>query len=196
MVSLSLFIASVAVFGLAFIHFGCAAIVAHSAQCMSNIKALAMGESMYSQDYDDRFPPSTCWSEVISTRVKRAAASHSVADGDPFRCPAAETPASYGMNALLSGIDLSRIDAPANTVLFFDADAPTRSFAGGAREVARSRHSDRPNVAFVDGHAKGVNAFGFEELNWSPAEERLPTQDRQHKGPSIKGGPAITGPTR
>jgi prepilin-type processing-associated H-X9-DG protein len=169
-VSCALLTVSIAVLGVAFFHVGCAALKAHSAQCMSNVKQLARIVWMYSQDFDERLPPSTQWAEAIDSRVKEAASSNADAGGDPFRCLAAESPASYGMNAALGGISMSMIDAPANTVLLFDAEAPIRSFAGGARDVARRRHNGAPNVALADGHARGANVFVLEKLKWVPTD--------------------------
>ena len=55
-------------------------------------------------------------------------------------------------------------------VLLFDADAPIRSFAGGAKDVAYGRHYGLPNLAFADGHAKSANVIFQKTLNWVPTE--------------------------
>jgi prepilin-type processing-associated H-X9-DG protein len=160
---------STAAFSISLFHVGCASLKAHSVQCMSHIKELALGAVMYSQDYDERLPPAARWAEAIESRVGQAAAKKNATAGeDPFRCPAAESPASYGMNAALDRLSFSQIDAPADTVMVFDAVAATRSFAGGARDIARTRHNNTPNLAFADGHARWANAFALEKINWSP----------------------------
>ena len=173
-VSYTPFLLSCAVFLVAFFHVGCASLSAHSSQCLSNIKQLSTGMMMYAQDYDERLPASSTWAEAIDTKMREAAASNSSAGKDPFRCPAAESPASYGMNVFMGGRAFSEMEAPSNTVLLFDADAPIRSFAGKAENVARNRHNGAPNMAFADGHAKWVNAFTFKQLIWTPTQEAKP----------------------
>jgi prepilin-type processing-associated H-X9-DG protein len=177
MVSRVLFAASLAIFGIAFVHLGCAALVAHSVQCMSNMKQLALGTLMYSEDFDERLPVAAQWSEKIAPYLKKAAQSETNHSGDPFLCPAAESPASYGMNAALSGVSMSDMEVAQVNVLLFEADAPNRSFAGGVQDVARERHDGAPNFAFADGHAKSANAFVREELlNWTLKDTR-----KQHR---------------
>src|SRR5262249_41248166 len=127
-VSCLLLTASIALLGIAFMHLGCAALMAQSTQCISNEKQLAQALLLYAQDCDERLPASRRWSEAISSRVREAAPSNTETSGDPFRCPAARSPASYGMNASLGGLCLSAMDAPASTVLLFDAEASIRSF--------------------------------------------------------------------
>jgi len=166
--SLTMLIASLVIFGIAFFHIGCAAMKAHSTQCLSNIKQLATASLLYAQDYDEHLPPATRWSEVIAPHVKAAVKKNDGRGDDPFRCPATETPGSYGMNTALNRISLSDIASPADTVMLFDCDAPTRLFAGGADKLARNRHNHAPNVAFSDGHAKWANEFMQSKLNWTP----------------------------
>jgi prepilin-type processing-associated H-X9-DG protein len=158
------------------VHLGCAALKANSVQCQSNLKQLAIATMMYSQDNDERMPPSASWAEAIAPRVPAAWRSAMDSSADPFHCPAAESPASYGMNAALGGISESCIDAPAETVLLFDADAPRRSFAGGDAVVAWTRHAGGPNIAFAEGHVRFANPYLRARLRWSPgatARERV-----------------------
>ena len=153
---------------LSFLHIGCAALVAKKWECMSHLKVLAQAELLYAQDYDDRLPLTSRWAEAIESRVRRATTPE--IKGDPFRCPAAESPGSYGMNNHLDGVPIAKLEVPAMTVLLFDADAPIRSFAGDALNLARKRHGSVPNAAFADGHAKGLNQYYQQQLNWAPTE--------------------------
>ena len=168
------FLLSCAVFIVAFFHVGCASLSAHSSQCLSNIKQLSIGALMYAQDNDERLPASASWASAIEPKPRETATPYSYAGIDPFRCPAAESPASYGMNVFMGGKAFFEMEAPSNTVLLFDADAPIRSFAGRAESVARTRHNGAPNMAFADGHAKWVNAFTFKKLIWTPTQEAKP----------------------
>lgn len=170
-VSYGLFIVSAAVCLVAFSHLGCAAMKAQSAQCMSNMKQLAVSALAYAQDYDECLPPSMRWVEAITPGVREAAKSNSSLQEAPFRCPATESPASYSMNIFLSGKSLSDLDAPANIVLLFEADAPILSFAGTAKDMAWKRHGGGPNVAFADGHTHWVNGFVEKDWSWTPTKK-------------------------
>jgi prepilin-type processing-associated H-X9-DG protein len=165
-VSLLLLVSSCLLFIVAFFHVGCASIAAHGTQCLSNTKRLGESMLLYAADYDEHLPVATRWSEAISPRVQATVQSDENQTSDPFRCPAAESPGSYGMNAALEGRSISAIESPNSTVLLFEADAPARSYAGGKQNVAVMRHASRPNFALADGHAKAANAFVQTELNW------------------------------
>jgi prepilin-type processing-associated H-X9-DG protein len=134
---------------------------------------------MYQNDSDERFPQAARWSDLITRYVAKP---ERLGD-DWFRCPAAETRGSYGFNASLDGARMSRIEAPASTVLLFEADALTRSFAGGPRDVARKRHVGGSNYGFADGHAKRVNAAGMSTPNWA---SKPPNDSRAR--PYVKSG--------
>ena len=172
-----LLVLSMPVLFLALFHFGCAGLKAHSVQCMSNIKQLALGELLYSQDYDEHFPLSASWAEAIVPGGINSEKYLKHSTVDLFRCPAAESPASYGLNAAMGGISISQVNYPADTVLLFDADASRKSFTGSVRDVAWKRHSNAPNIAFTDGHCKSANAFVQNRMIWNPANTvRVPTQ--------------------
>jgi prepilin-type processing-associated H-X9-DG protein len=168
-VSAALFGVSLVLFATALMHLGCAALKAQGVQCQSNLKQVSLALLMYSEDNGDRMPPSADWAEAIAPRLPEAAKSTLSTGSNPFGCPAAESPASYGMNGALGGLPSSRIVAPADTVLLFDADAPRRSFAGGPGDIASTRHGGAPNVAFADGHVKFANAYVRARLNMAPA---------------------------
>lgn len=167
---------SISVWFVAISHYGCAVLKGQQSHCMSNMRLLATGASMYSQDYDDRLPPGRVWTEVISPRIKEAARSRDNFAGDPFRCPAAEAPASYGMNGALSCLSTAKFDNASTLVLFFEADGPIRSFTGGSKNVARTRHLNMPNIAYVDGHVKGLTAHILEKAVWIPVEAQSESQ--------------------
>lgn len=157
---------SVAVFVIAFFHVGCSYTAAHKSQCQSNVKRLSMGMLMYSHDFDEHFPVSARWTDLIAPELRKDSSYVKSADGDPFGCPAAQTPASYGMNAALSRTSLATISAPSETVLLFEADGPIRSFSGGANNVAWSRHLEAPNFAYADGHVKHATVYTVKRLIW------------------------------
>jgi len=157
--------------GIAFLHPGCAALVANKTQCMSNVKRLGLAVLAYAQDFDEHFPVSARWSESVAPYMDSHTPSKAPVDKDVLRRPSAESPWAYGMNSALSGISMSKIQTMAGTVLLFDADAPIRSFAGGAKDLDISRHMGAPNVAFSDGHVKNANEYVRKKLLWLPADE-------------------------
>jgi prepilin-type processing-associated H-X9-DG protein len=163
--SLVILVCSLPLLTLAFSHFGCAALVSHSSRCRSNLKQLATAVLMYAQDYDERMPPATDWASLLAPHLKGS-------DKDVFHCPATEAPGSYGMNSALSGVRQEDIDQPARTVMLFEVDAPTRSFAGGANEMARHRHSGAPNVCYADGHCMHANEYTQQKLLWRPKQTK------------------------
>jgi hypothetical protein len=159
--------ASCALFIVGMLHIGCATVVAHTLTCMSNMKQLGMGMQLYMQDYDERLPACVMWDHAVESRLAKAGKQDDDSVEHPFQCPAATSPASYGMNAALSAAREADVDSPAQTVLLFDADAPTRSFAGGPHDLARSRHDNMPVVVFLNGHAEWANRFTEDAPNWN-----------------------------
>lgn len=65
---------------------------------------------------------------------------------------------------------MNDIESPAETVLLFDANAPHRSFAGGAQDLARERHLEEPTVIYADGHTRNANTYTMAKLLWTPKE--------------------------
>ena len=88
---------------------------ARAISCLSNVKQMSLASRMYSQDYDEVYPPATTWMD--STRpyygIERV-----------LHCPtaAADEPAAYGYayNSKLSRIPAARITSPNKTVLLYD----------------------------------------------------------------------------
>lgn len=82
--------------------------------CASNLKQLALAALMYAQDYDQHFPPADRWCTVTEPYVR---------DTTVYHCPADSAEGGYGyaMNFKLSRMPLGRVDAPAETVLFFES---------------------------------------------------------------------------
>jgi len=160
--SIGLLILSIPLAALSISHIGCSVIVSNSTACRSNLKQLGTSMMIYAQDYDERLPPSTNWEVALKTSLRKA---------EPFRCPSAQSHASYAMNAKLGGVSISTLVDPWNTVLLFDSNARTRSFAGSKEHLAIERHGRVPNFAFADGHVKGATPALQEKAIWIPALE-------------------------
>jgi len=99
---------------------------ARSASCLSNQKQIALAFSMYSQDYDETYPPAvdpvvmTWWEQAVSPYIK----SGNV--GGILTCPSASSRAwAYSMNYSLSGKSQASAGNAADTILTADgAQAP------------------------------------------------------------------------
>ncbi len=115
-------------------------------ECVSNLKQLALGALMYSQDHNDKLPPAA-WVTAISQYTNNSSI---------LRCPSRpDLQVAYAMNQELLGVALSDIASPAETVLFFETTMAASSPVGGWDLVAEGGiHDGGIAVAFADGHAK------------------------------------------
>ena len=124
--------------------------------CLSNMKQLGMASLMYSQDYDEHFPPAEKWMTVSVPYIQNSAL---------FLCPTArdETPkakSSYAMDSRLSGLAEKKLKEPPSRALLYDSTRTDWDAADPGQTFA-PRHSERGNVAFADGHAKARTREDF-----------------------------------
>ena len=167
---------------------------AECTSCLSNVRHLALGARLYSDDYDEQIIPArldgprgtlgTCWDVTIQGYVRNT---------HLLLCPADETPAaaagcvsyphSYGINFALafvggynaSSLRLSQVEEPCRTILFFELAGTYRTFgadydAGGLERYDAQRHNGGANCAFLDGHAKWLRPEATVEPTnlWKP----------------------------
>jgi prepilin-type processing-associated H-X9-DG protein len=158
---------SLCVTAASFLHVGCAFQKGWDVQCLSNMKQIGVGLLLYEEDWDERMPPSANWYDGSRRYISMSKTDKS----DVFQCPAAQSRASYGFNAALGGAREDQIEAPVKTVILFEADAPSRSFSGGLRDVAARRHGGvASNVVFADGHQKYTGYMGWGDIRWDPGQ--------------------------
>jgi prepilin-type N-terminal cleavage/methylation domain-containing protein/prepilin-type processing-associated H-X9-DG protein len=170
---------------------------AEQTQCLNNMKQLGTAMNMYATDYDSRLPlcppvgVGVFWPGALNTYTKNdqicicpASDVDQVFDSAttpwPFNNP---TGVAYAMNVNLVGAKLTRITAPAGTLLLFD-QVETTTAGGGAspysNNIANVRfshlgvtanHDGWAECAFADGHAKGQKYgdlnYGFNSPPWS-----------------------------
>ena len=129
-----------------------------SVACLSNAKQQGLGLMMYTQDYDEYFPPAEKWMTLMMPYMK---------DKTHYRCPTAldETPkavSNYAMDTRLSGKSLNKLKEPANRALAYDstrtdwdATDPGQTFA------PRHNEGKQGSLVFADGHAKQVSRKQF-----------------------------------
>ncbi|MBM3476001.1 MAG: DUF4349 domain-containing protein [Armatimonadetes bacterium] len=138
---------------------------ARQTSCMSNLKQLALGMLMFTEDHAGQLPSALTWQRDVYPYVKNE---------QLFRCPTDETnqTCSYAMNVQLSKANLSSLSDPAEEILLYDADA------SGA---PAKRHNEGLNIAFADGHVKwhreppkpvtGGVSLGARDRNYGLAEK-------------------------
>jgi len=141
--------------------------------CLSNIKQLALGVLMYSQDADDRLPLTQNWNDEIYPYTKNSLI---------FMCPSEDNKKepSYGMNGALRGTILPAVAYPDLTVILFDSIHGKNRRGGRELLPDPPRHNNGHNVAFLDGHAKWKSQAEIARLAWFP---KLLKPDVGHTSP-------------
>ncbi len=114
---------------------------ARSTSCLSNMKQLAVGASMFAQDHEERLPGAVTWHDDIMPYVNNE---------QLFTCPTRSEGAKggYDINPHVAGRKISDIPNPETTILLYEVDAsgqPVFPHNGGA------------NYAYVDGHCKWLH---------------------------------------
>ena len=96
---------------------------ARQSSCSSNEKQIGLAIIQYEQDFDEMMPKDTCgqpgsnWAYLIYPYVKSKGV---------FNCPdnpytGTSVPFSYAMNTGLVGLNISKMNAPASTVVAYEA---------------------------------------------------------------------------
>jgi len=133
-----------------------------STQCYRDLLQLALATNMYTQDYNERYPPTDRWSDAVSPYHKSR---------ELYVCPSApRLRCGYAFNAGLAGLT-NQIAAkqPSDIVMLFDARAGWN--VSGGPSLLAFRHRGRANVAFVDGRARSVTLSEPAEVHrliWHP----------------------------
>ena len=149
---------------------------ARQTSCLSNVKQLALGCLMYTQDYDEIMPRSRnfatrkLWANLILPYVKNEQIFY-CASGGQFAFPtagldaASRTQMGYGFTWDNSNSEaaLGKIENPAETVYLADGlgymyyPDTTGGYARCTKDVGyriQPRHNDGANLGFADGHSK------------------------------------------
>jgi prepilin-type N-terminal cleavage/methylation domain-containing protein/prepilin-type processing-associated H-X9-DG protein len=156
---------------------------ARRSSCQSNLKQLGLGAMQYTQDYDEKLPPSIdnantttnpipqYWFNVIQPYVKSnqlffcpSDTLSTLGEVNVYNCSygwsfyyltqLACTPAGYGCG----GVSLSRIANVSNTIMMGDRktinDTNKYVIHSYVSYLPRKAHFDGANMSFVDGHVK------------------------------------------
>jgi type II secretory pathway pseudopilin PulG len=122
--------------------------------CIQNLHALGTALLMYTEDWDNTFPPAIHWGDATISDLQMAPGKDANA---LFHCPDSSSTYSYGFN-----ISLDRLSKPApvfteQLVMLYESNVNSRNAAGDRNRVAHPlRHSDANNYEFADGHTKSV----------------------------------------
>ncbi len=166
---------------------------ARRTSCLNNVKQLGLAVMQYTQDFDEKLPPSSdlapvpkYWFDKVEPYVKSKQVFFCPSEGDPFKkdaaAPMTRDNISYGYNYIyttwrphasyaLGGHSLARFQSPANTVLLGDThrnNAQGYVIAWTGTYELDARHMEGVNIAYMDGHAKWQKLPGdiYQETNW------------------------------
>lgn len=116
--------------------------------CISNLKQLALGVTMYTVDNDDRFPGRDVWMDATSSYIKNDAV---------FHCPDVvdESNSTYGyaFDGKLSFAAMPKEGAD-KAPLVFDSVNLGRNASGGLDSMPNPPRPGGGNVGYADGHVK------------------------------------------
>jgi prepilin-type processing-associated H-X9-DG protein len=127
---------------------------ARQTSCASNEKQLGIALAMYSQDYNEKFPPAGHWESLIYSYATIKV--HPVGGrGSVLHClDASSTNYGYAMNQADSQKSVNDINNLMGTVFVYESDAPNIDASGTLADADLSRHSNGSNLCFVDSHVR------------------------------------------
>jgi hypothetical protein len=118
---------------------------ARKAQCLSNVKNLALAVQMYQADWNV-FPDGAQWCDVTGEYTKGA---------QVYACPSAPAPrCAYAYNAALSRQAAASLPDPGQTIALFESDRGWDAAGDESLMCAKPRHLGGDNWGYADGHAQ------------------------------------------
>jgi len=163
-----------------------ARVKADQAICASNLERIGVATSMYTQDYDEHFPPAAIWGDELYPYIK---------DRAVFKCPADDSGSgsSYAFNSALGGLSLNALEEPASTVGTFDARSQWNQ--AGSADLLAFRRNGGAFIALADGHVKWIRPNEITLFGWNPRLSRA-SESRSRPRPKTraKNGPRGASP--
>ena len=133
--------------------------IARRINCSNQLRQLSLGVRTHAIDDDEKLPSADSWCDVL----KREGTAPGI-----FKCPAHQGGlCSYALNKNLIGIKNWQDDPLA--VLFFESNGSWNA-VGDEADVAKTRHGNSINVAFVDGSVLLIKLDSpeYRNLHWKP----------------------------
>jgi prepilin-type processing-associated H-X9-DG protein len=132
--------------------------------CLSNVKQVSLASLIYAADWDDKLPSPNGWADQIEDVMTES-----------MHCPEVRRDVGrdtygYALNAFLAGKKSESFASPETAILVFETEKLERNASGGEADLAQKRHGNRPNVAFLDGHAGSFT--GTVRGEWRPQSTR------------------------
>ena len=121
---------------------------ARMTSCVSNEKQMALSIMMYSQDYDEKFPPAKMWVDVTMPYTKNE---------DLYRCPSVTRGLDkygYAFNVTLDMLPMDKVQEPRRQRMLFDSTNLSKNATdSGVSLPTPGRHLQGNVTAYADGHA-------------------------------------------
>ena len=130
-------------------------------RCKNNLRQLGLAARMYADENNEQLPSAANWCDSLQKYV---------ATGKSFQCPLGDQSqrCHFGFNAQLSGVGLSKIEFPVQTVLFFETDGGWNVSGGRELMLTQPRHLRTVALGFVDGHVELLNLSRLDNVRWKP----------------------------
>ena len=136
--------------------------IANRLVCGTNMTVIGMAMLVYINDYDDMFPTSSKWCDLLI--------EYPDVKPSTLRCfGATEGPCNYAMN---KNIEKYGLRAPPDMVLLFETH-PGWNQSGGPEILTTDNHKGEGcNVLFMDSHVHFVKTKDLDDLKWKPEQEK------------------------
>ncbi|NOZ22729.1 MAG: hypothetical protein GXP25_16750 [Planctomycetes bacterium] len=138
----------------------------HKTVCLSNLRQIGLGITMYMEDFNDKFPPDlqTLYPKYVPSKQTFKCHKDKAPKREQWGKQTVEV--SYTYIFIPGGLDT--VVAPSEAIIAFDS---------------KPRHEGKRTVLFVDGHVQSMKEAAFQEkmaaqkwkpTGWKPADEDVP----------------------